>query len=99
VLPKEILSGVATRLNDLPTKAMWVQSGDDVPINDQNGTVENGNGAMITFGNLHPQEDGTVHVSASLYFASLGATGKTYILSNVDGAWQITGSTGVEWIS
>ena len=35
---------------------------------------------MISFSHILPQEDGTVHVLASLYFANLGATGKTYVL-------------------
>jgi hypothetical protein len=61
--------------------------------------VENGKGAIITFGNIHAQPDGTVHVSSSLYFANLGASGKTYILSKVDGVWKVTGKTGVEWKS
>ena len=99
VLPKEILSGVATRLNDIPTKAMWVDSIDSVGVDPNNGMLDGGNSAAITFGNIYLQEDGTVQVSASLYFANLGAGGKTYILSNANGIWEVTGNTGVEWIS
>ena len=61
--------------------------------------VDDGKGVIFTFGNIQAQNDGSVHVSASLYFASLGAGGRTYILSKVDGVWKITGKTGVEWIS
>jgi hypothetical protein len=61
--------------------------------------MDDGKSALITLGNIHVQEDGSVHVSASLYFASLGATGKTYILKKVDGKWVVDGKTGAEWIS
>jgi hypothetical protein len=98
-LPNEIISGVAQRLNDLPTKLMWVDKRESVQTNPENGTLDNGQSAMIVFGNIHKQNDGTVHVPASLYFSSLGATGKTYILSNENGYWEIIGTTGVEWIS
>ena len=58
-----------------------------------------GGGAIITLGNIHLQEDGPALVSAQLYFAMLGATGKTYTLEKVDGSWQISGDTGVQWMS
>ncbi len=92
-------AGITKRLNDLPVKASWIETRDQAPVNQQNGAVEDGKGVIFTFGNIHVQNDGTVQVPASLYFASLGAGGKTYILSKVNGAWQITGTTGVEWIS
>ncbi len=72
---------------------------DQAPTDAKNGTIANGKGAIITFGNVHLQKDGSVQVSASLYFASLGGTGKTYILTKVNGVWTVTGSTGVQWIS
>ncbi|NLF14883.1 MAG: hypothetical protein GX597_24090, partial [Anaerolineaceae bacterium] len=75
----------------------WVESRDQVPMDDKD-TVEGG-GAIFTLGNPHFQTDGTVHVSASLYFANLGAGGRTYILQEVDGEWRIIGTTGVEWMS
>jgi len=98
-LDKEIMGGVAGRLEDLPAKVIWIENRDLAALDSQTGAVENGKGAIITFGNIHQQEDGSVHVPASLYFGSLGAAGKTYVLSFIDGAWQITGITGAEWIS
>jgi ABC-2 type transport system permease protein len=97
-LGEKLRAGIASRLSDLPTNLQWASSLNDVPKEPKTGEVI-GRGAAITLGNLHLQDDGTVQVSASLYFASLGASGKTYILAFQDGAWIITGTTGVEWIS
>lgn len=98
-LEQAIQTGLATRLEDLPAKIVWIETRETATLDPQTGAVENGQGAIITLGNIHPQEDGTLHVPASLYFASTGGTGKTYILTKIDGTWQITGTTGVEWIS
>jgi ABC-2 type transport system permease protein len=99
-LPDAVISGVAKRLNeDLPAKVMWVNTTESVQANPENGTYDNGRSAMVVFGNIYPQKDGTVHVSASLYFSSLGATGRTYILTNENGYWEIIGDTGVVWMS
>jgi ABC-2 type transport system permease protein len=75
----------------------WVQSRDEVPM-DANDTVEGG-GVIFTLGNAHIQDDGSVLVSASLYFAALGAAGRTYILEQDDAGWHVVGQTGVEWMS
>jgi hypothetical protein len=75
----------------------WVDSRDEVPM-DEHGTVEDG-GAIFTLGNAHRQDDGSVLVSAGLYFGMLGAGGRTYVLQEGDGGWQVVGDTGVEWIS
>lgn len=99
LLPRSTVASIDKQLSDLPTKITWVDSEENVPKDRENGMIEDGNGAFISFGEISPQEDGSVHVQASLYFASLGATGKTYVLSQIDGTWEITGTTGVEWIS
>jgi ABC-2 type transport system permease protein len=82
---------------DLPAEFKWVDDRDQVPT-DANFKVE-GDGAIFTLGNIHQQPDESVFVSASLYFAPLGAGGRTYVLKIVEGFWQIVGDTGVEWIS
>ncbi len=105
LLEEAILDGVAARLEDLPASVIWIENRETVTLDPRTGAVDNGQGAIITFGNIHPfeggspSEEGAVQVPASLYFAHAGATGKTYILMLVDGAWQVTGTTGVEWIS
>jgi len=52
------------------------------------------NGAIVTLGNLHLQEDGSVVVSATLYVQGLGSVGQVYALEFVDGAWQLQGGDG-----
>ncbi|NLG96948.1 MAG: ABC transporter permease [Chloroflexi bacterium] len=98
-LSDELQKQITENLSDLPAKIIWVKSMDEVPQDPQTGAVASGDGAVITFGNIYPQEDGSVHVSASLYFGPLGAAGKTYILVGDGGGWIISGTTGVEWIS
>ncbi len=98
ILEAKVQEGVGGLLGNLPAEIHWVPDKDAVPLDEKTGAVP-GNGAIITFGNIHLKEDGTVLVSASLYFGNLGASGKTYILTQVDGKWKITGTTGVEWIS
>ncbi|RPI54986.1 MAG: hypothetical protein EHM56_05680 [Chloroflexi bacterium] len=81
----------------IPASVTWVESREEVPM-DANGTVEGG-GVLFILGNAHRQDDGKVLVSAGLYFAMLGAGGRTYVLEQGDGGWQVVGDTGVEWMS
>ncbi len=97
-LPDSIQAGVVNALDDLPAEFVWVGDADEVPRDEQTHAVA-GNGAIITLGNIHSQEDGKAQVSAQLFFSMLGATGKTYILELLDGEWQVTGDTGVQWMS
>lgn len=96
-LSGSVQTAIVAALEDLPAKFVWVDSRDEVPM-DANSTVKDG-GTIFTLGNIHPQPDGSLLVSGSLYFSSLGAGGRTYILKLVDGSWQIVGDTGVVWIS
>ena len=98
VLAEEITAVISSHLSDLPTNIIWVDSFADVPLDAQEGHVEGG-GAAITLGNIHLQDDGSIHIPASIYVANLGAGGQTYILEQVDGQWTITGTTGVQWMS
>jgi hypothetical protein len=98
-LPSEqVQSAVVTALDDLPAEFIWIENLDEVPLDSDTGGVE-GNGAIITLGRNDLQEDGSVHIVASLYFASLGGTGMTYIVEQINGIWKITGYTGERWIS
>jgi hypothetical protein len=82
--------------NWLPTEIIWVESNAEVPYTPTD-TVEGG-GAVIKLGNIFFQPDGSVLVSASLYIGELAATGKTYILNQVEAGWRVTGYTGVQWM-
>jgi hypothetical protein len=98
VIPGPVRESVTALLTDLPAELVWVETRDEAPLEPDTGAIADG-GALITLGNVAPQGDGSVHVAASIYVASLAAGGQTYVLEEVDGAWTITGTTGVEWIS
>ena len=88
---------VVAALTDLPAQFKWVGSAGEVK-RDRQGVVE-GNGAIITVGKPEPQQDGTVHVNASIYVGPMAAGGQTYVLQREGGVWKVTGKTGASWIS
>lgn len=88
---------IVTLLADLPARFVWVDSREEVPL-DEIGVVTEG-GAMMTLGNIVEQPDGSLHTAAGIYIGSLAAGGQTYVLQSVDGAWQITGLAGPRWMS
>lgn len=96
LLAESLQEAIVAAMDDLPAEFIWVDERDEVPMN--RGIVE-GNGAMITWGNIYLQRDGSVQVAASVFFAGEGGTGMTYIVEKVDGVWKITGDTGRQWIS
>lgn len=99
-LSDQITEDVTQQLGDLPAMITWVSSQDDAIKAPESGIlIDEGKGAIITFGSIATQEDGTVQAPASLYFANLGTTGKTYVLSKIDGVWQVTGTLDVKWIN
>ncbi len=97
LLPESVREAIVAAMDDLPAEFVWVD--DRREVIDESIMAVKDNGALITLGNTYLQEDGTVQVAASIYFADLGGGGATYIIERVDGIWQITGNTGVRWIS
>lgn len=96
VLEPGLRNSIAGRLADLGSAIRWVEKFADAPLTEDR-TVEGG-GAIVELGNIH-EVDGETQVAVSIYFASLAAAGRTYILEEKDGAWQITGDTGMIWVS
>lgn len=94
-----VQEAITAGLGDLPAEILWVPDWDAVPINPDNGAVDEGDGVIITLGNVYEQDDGSVHVAASLHCGGLCATGMTYILENTGAGWEITGTTGPAWMS
>jgi hypothetical protein len=86
-LSESLQAAIVAHLEDLPAEFVWVGDAVEVPRDPSTQAVAGG-GAIITLGNITMQEDGSARVSASLYFAMLGATGQTYILEQVDDTWQ-----------
>ena len=89
---------ITDALEDLPAEFVWVSGSSEVPRDSNTGVVE-GNGAIITLGNVHFQKDESALVSASIYIANLAAGGLTYIVERIDNAWQVVGDTGVRWMA
>lgn len=98
-LPGEMQQSITALLADLPTELQWVPSWDDVPIDETNGEIDGGEGAIITLGNIYEQEDGSVQVPAGLHCGGLCAAGMTYVLEETDSGWTVTGFVGPMWIS
>ena len=98
VIAESVRQEVTARLSDLPTEIVWVESRDEVALDPDTGAVSD-EGAIITLGNIDPQDETSVYVPSSIYVAGLAAGGQTYVVERMEGVWTVTGNTGVEWIS
>jgi ABC-type transport system involved in multi-copper enzyme maturation permease subunit len=97
-LDPDLRKGIAAAMSDLPARIIWSLTLDEIPKDSKSGAIQ-GDGMAITFGNIQIQPDGRVQLPASVYIASMMAGGQTYVLEKVNGEWQITGTTGTQWIS
>lgn len=98
VLTEAIQVAITAALDDLPAELVWVGNFNEVSRDNNTGVVEE-NGAIITLGNVHFQEDESALVSASIYIANMAVGGLTYITERIDDTWQIVGDTGVRWMA
>lgn len=101
-IPEKVQEGIAAALlssedaagQNLPTDIAWIEAFDENnPPWDDSDPLE---AIYIKFGNIHDQDEGEAYVSAAQY-STIGSMGKTYILSRVDGSWQVTGDTAFQW--
>ena len=97
VLSDELQQGITAALDDLPPEIIWIDGREELTF-DEEGFVAGG-GVILTLGNIRPQSGGKVQVAGSIYFASLGAGGQTYVLARQGEEWVVTGNTGTQWIS
>ena len=97
MLPEAVQAAIVAALTDLTTEFRWVKDPSQVPLVEDTGEVE-GSGAIVTLGNVHPQQDGSALVSVRLDFSNL-ARGKTYIVGRVEDGWQVIGDTRATWTS
>lgn len=98
-LSPELLAAIEAELVDQPFELIWIDSVDEAPLDPSNGQIAEGEGIIITLGNIHPQNDGTIQVPFFMTCGGLCGIGKIYSLSQVDGAWRVTGSVGPEIMS
>jgi hypothetical protein len=89
---------INTSLADMSMNIVWIRDSSEVPLDPRTGASNDG-GVIISLGNIHLQRGGTVHVSGSIYISQLAAGGQTYILEQTNGVWEVTGNTGVVWVS
>lgn len=99
-LQKAVLNALAdldkTTLTDAEKRYVWISQSSEIP---EGVIFLPGGGCHIILGNIHPQEDGSVQVTASLYFGGTGGGGTTFVIKKIDNVWTVTGTTGPIWIS
>lgn len=95
-IPSEVQEIIEKRLLDLPAEVRWTADAEDVPRDPETQMVAE-NGALITLGNIHLQEEQLL-VAGSIETGMLSGGGRTYSLENLDGQWQITGFVGEPWL-
>jgi hypothetical protein len=93
-LSADLQQALTAALADQPFEIIWVPRVDDVPLDGQ-GRIADGEGIYIILGNILPQADGRVHLPFFMVCGPLCLTGKVYVLSEVEGTWQVTGDTGL----
>lgn len=100
VISTSIQDRITDLLRDLPGEIVWIDSFEDADFVEGIGPIKDvRNGAIFRLGNIKLQSDGSVHLSNSIYIASLASGGSTYVLEKTDGFWEITGTTGDIWMS
>jgi ABC-type transport system involved in multi-copper enzyme maturation permease subunit len=92
-LPEELQTQISAALEDLPAQVHWIGNPDELNFLPETGEIEGG-GVIITLGSIHDQGEDSVLLSAAIYPGSAKGMGKTYNIEKIDGAWQITGTTG-----
>lgn len=98
-LPLELQEAISAQLANEPFELIWIDAFDDAPIDPANGQIAVGEGIVITLGNIHPQDDGSILLPFFMTCGGLCGIGKTYVLNQIDDIWQISGSVGPEIMS
>lgn len=96
-IPPEVREILEKHLLGLPAELRWIASAEEAPRDPETQFIAD-NGALITLGNIHLQEEGSLLIAGSLEVGPLIAGGRTYVLENLGGEWQITTIAGEEWL-
>ncbi len=100
LLPADLQEAITAELADEPYDLIWIEAFDDAPFDPANWRdvegwrIAEGDGMIITLGNTHPQDDGSVQLSFFMTCAQMCGIGKNYVLEQYDGVWRVTGSVG-----
>ena len=101
-IPVDLQQAITAELAGEPFELIWIESFDDAPIgpiNPQSAAgwhIAEGDGIVISLGNIHPQEGGSVQLSFFMTCADLCGVGKTYVLNQSNGNWHVSDSVGPE---
>jgi hypothetical protein len=95
----DLQEAITTELADEPFQLIWIEEFEDAPIDQTNGQIAEGEGIIITLGNTHPQNDDSVQLPFFMTCGGLCGIGKTYVLDQISGNWQVSGSVGPEIMS
>ncbi len=98
-LPADLQQAIMDELIDERFELIWIEALANAPFDPANGQIAEGDGIIITLGNIHPQDDGTIQLPFFMTCGSLCGIGKTYVLNQIYDVWQITGSVGPEIMS
>ncbi|MFC1921658.1 hypothetical protein ACFLY4_00070 [Chloroflexota bacterium] len=61
-LPTDLQEAITAELADELFELIWVEAFDDASIDPTSGQIAEGDGIIITLGNIHPQDDGSVQL-------------------------------------
>ncbi|HMQ34404.1 MAG TPA: hypothetical protein PKD53_26955 [Chloroflexaceae bacterium] len=92
-LPAETQAGIAARLADLPAAVIWVDSFDDVALDPSTWLILD-DGVIIQLGTIRFEGEARALVPGSIYVASMGAGGATYVVELQGDQWLLTGTSG-----
>ena len=101
-IPTELQEAITAELAGEPYELIWIESFDDAPKgpikpdSEDGWIIAEGDGMVITLGNIHPQEDGSVQLSFFMTCADVCGAGKTLVLNQQYNNWHVTGSVGPE---
>ena len=99
-ISSDLQEAIVAELSDEPYRVIWIEAFEDAPIEPDNWRetpgwkIAEGEGIVITLGNIHLQEDGSVQVSFFMTCADMCGIGQNFILKHNNGVWQVTGSIG-----
>jgi hypothetical protein len=92
----ELQQGITAELADMSFEIIRIERFSEASMDNCTGMIAEGQGIIITMGNILLREDGKVHLPFYMVRGSPCVSGKTYVLEKVGGAWQVAGSVGTE---
>jgi hypothetical protein len=102
LLSIDLQEAIAAELAGESFELIWIKEFDDAAFDPANWRetpgwrIADGEGMVITLGNIYPQEDGSVQLSFFMTCADLCGSGKNLVLTEDSNNWHVTDSVGPE---